>query len=46
VQSKGKLKQVFLVHGEEEAAFALADALKEQKIPSVEVPERLHTASI
>jgi metallo-beta-lactamase family protein len=42
VQSKGKLKRVFLVHGEEEAAFALADVLKEQKILSVDVPEAGH----
>jgi metallo-beta-lactamase family protein len=46
VQAKGNLKRIFLVHGEEEAAFALADALKEEKIPSVDVPERGHTAEL
>jgi len=46
VQTKGKLKQVFLVHGEEEAAFALADGLKQQKVSSVEVPERGQVVSL
>jgi metallo-beta-lactamase family protein len=38
-QAQGKLKQIFLVHGEEEAAFALAEALKERSRIPVAVPE-------
>jgi len=40
MQANGKLKHIFLVHGEEEAAFALADALKQQSPAPVAVPER------
>ena len=39
-QAKGNLKHIFLVHGEEEAAFALADALKQRSSVPVAVPEQ------
>ncbi len=35
----GRLKQVFVVHGEEEASLALADGLRELGVPDVVVPE-------
>ncbi len=40
VGSKGDLKQVFLVHGEDEGLTALADGLREQGVPQVDIPER------
>jgi metallo-beta-lactamase family protein len=39
-QARGQLKRVFVVHGEEESAFALAEGLKEQGVAQVDVPER------
>ena len=39
-QAQGQLKRVFVVHGEEESAFALAEGLKEQGVVQVDVPER------
>jgi len=39
IQSQGKLKHVFAVHGEGENAPALAEALKQQGVPQVDVPE-------
>ncbi len=39
-QAQGQLKRVFVVHGEEESAFALAEGLKEQGVAQVDVPER------
>jgi len=38
-QAQGNLKRVFLIHGEEESALALAEGLREQGVPQVEVPE-------
>jgi metallo-beta-lactamase family protein len=35
----GRLKHVFVVHGEEEAALALAEGIREQGVPHVLVPE-------
>lgn len=35
----GRLKQVFVVHGEKESALALADGIREQGVPHVLVPE-------
>lgn len=40
VLDKGSPKRFFLVHGEEDAARALAGELKGRGFPSVEVPER------
>jgi len=40
MQDQGKVKRVFVVHGEEESALALADGLREQGVPQVDVPER------
>ena len=40
VRERGRPKQVFLVHGDEEASLGLADALGELQFPSVHVPER------
>ena len=40
VQKGGALKRVFLVHGEEASAFALADGLHKQGGENVEVPQR------
>ena len=40
VREAGKVRRVFLVHGEEESAFSLADALREDGYRKVEVPER------
>ena len=40
VGSQGDLKRVFLVHGEEEGLTALADGLREQGVPQVDIPER------
>lgn len=37
---RGKTKKVFLVHGEEDAANALAKTLRERGFSGVEVPER------
>lgn len=34
------LRRIFLVHGEEENSFALAEAMQEAGLPPVEVPER------
>jgi metallo-beta-lactamase family protein len=39
-QDAGNVKHLFLVHGEVESAEALADGLKEQGAPKVEIPER------
>ena len=39
-QANGRLKQVFVVHGEEESALALAKGIREQGVPHVLVPER------
>lgn len=43
VQQGGALRRIFLVHGEESSAFALADGLRQQGVASVEVPERGQT---
>jgi len=40
VQKTGRLKRVFLVHGEEAAAAALADGLRQQGAPQVDIPTR------
>jgi metallo-beta-lactamase family protein len=40
VASQSDLKRVFLVHGEEEGLTALADGLREQGVPQVDIPER------
>jgi metallo-beta-lactamase family protein len=40
VREAGKVRRVFLVHGEEESALSLADALREDGYRKVEVPER------
>jgi metallo-beta-lactamase family protein len=40
VQEQGDLKRVFVVHGEEESAQALAEGLREQGVPQVDVPQR------
>jgi metallo-beta-lactamase family protein len=40
IQSQGNLKRVFLVHGEEESLMALAQGLRDQDVPQVDVPER------
>jgi metallo-beta-lactamase family protein len=40
IQSQGELKRVFLVHGEEEGLMALAEGLRKQAVPQVDVPER------
>ena len=37
--NSGRLKQVFVVHGEEEASLALADGLRELGVPDAVVPE-------
>ena len=37
--NNGRLKKVFVVHGEEEASLALADGLRELGVPDVMVPE-------
>lgn len=39
-QSQGDLKRIFLVHGEEEGLLALAEGLRDQGAPQVDVPER------
>jgi metallo-beta-lactamase family protein len=39
-RANGRLKQVFVVHGEEEAALALADGIRRQGVPHVLVPEQ------
>ncbi len=43
VGSQGDLKRVFLVHGEDEALTALADGLRAQGVPQVDIPERGQT---
>ncbi len=40
VRQAGALERVFLVHGEEEAAAALAEGLQQQGLPRVDMPER------
>ncbi|GAB4526821.1 MAG: MBL fold metallo-hydrolase [Anaerolineae bacterium] len=40
IQSQGDLKRVFLVHGEEEGLTALAEGLREQGVPQIDIPER------
>ena len=37
--NNGQLKQVFVVHGEEEASLALADGFRDLGVPDVMVPE-------
>jgi len=37
--NNGRLKQVFIVHGEEEASLALADGFRESGVPEAMVPE-------
>ena len=37
--NNGRLKKVFVVHGEEEASLALADGLRELGVPDAVVPE-------
>jgi metallo-beta-lactamase family protein len=39
-QQAGNVKHIFLVHGEEESAQALADGLREGGAPNVQIPER------
>jgi metallo-beta-lactamase family protein len=43
IQSQGDLKRVFLVHGEEEGLMSLADGLREQGVPRVDIPQRGQT---
>jgi metallo-beta-lactamase family protein len=43
IREQGDLKRVFLVHGEEESSLALAEGLREQGMPQVDVPERGQT---
>jgi len=38
-QTNGRLKQVFVVHGEEESSLALAEGIREQGVSHVLVPE-------
>lgn len=38
--ANGRLKRVFVVHGEEEPAMALASGIREQGVPDVLVPEQ------
>jgi metallo-beta-lactamase family protein len=40
VRERGRVTRYFLVHGEESAALALADALRSSGTAGVEVPER------
>ncbi|MDX1395748.1 MAG: MBL fold metallo-hydrolase [Gemmatimonadota bacterium] len=40
VRDRGSPKQIFLVHGEEDAAFAFMETLEGRGFPSVHVPER------
>ncbi len=40
VQETGKVKRIFLVHGEEESMVALAKGLREQGASDVRIPER------
>jgi metallo-beta-lactamase family protein len=40
VRDRGRPKQVFLVHGDEDASLGLAAALEERQFPSVHVPAR------
>jgi metallo-beta-lactamase family protein len=37
--NNGRLKKVFVVHGEEEASLALADGFRELGVPEAVVPE-------
>ncbi len=37
--NNGRLKKVFVVHGEEEASLALADEFQELGVPDAVVPE-------
>jgi metallo-beta-lactamase family protein len=39
-QAQSDVKHIFLVHGEEESSLALAEGLREQGVPQVDVPER------
>lgn len=39
-QANGRLQHVFVVHGEEEAALALAEGIRRQGVPHVLVPEQ------
>lgn len=41
-----RLQQVFLVHGEEEAAFVLAEEVRKRGVFSVQVPERGEEAEL
>ena len=43
---RDRLRTVFLVHGDPERQSALADALGEAGIASVEAPERGHTVTL
>jgi metallo-beta-lactamase family protein len=40
IRSQGKLRRVFLVHGEEESIQALAEGLRAQGVSPVDIPER------
>ncbi len=40
MRQAGQVRRVFLVHGEEESAFSLAEALRGDGYGKVEVPER------
>jgi len=40
IQEHSQLKQILLVHGEEESSMALADSLRRQGVPSIDIPER------
>jgi metallo-beta-lactamase family protein len=46
IQEQSHLKQVMLVHGEEESCLALGNALREQGVPRVDVPERGQTIEL
>ncbi len=45
-QADGRLKHVFVVHGEEESALALADGIRQRGVPHVLVPEQGQTAEV
>jgi len=46
LRANGRLKQVFVVHGDEESCLALADDIRKQNAPQVLVPERGQTVEI
>jgi metallo-beta-lactamase family protein len=46
VRERGRPKQIFLVHGEEESSLALKSTLEDRGFPSVHVPDRGSTADL